>query len=218
MCEPVTIATLAVTAVSTAVGMYAQNQQQKAQSKAANQAATAQMQAAENDRAAQMQLAQNENAKTAAELDRHRRMAVREMGSMRSALGASGIEIDSGTNLSMLGENAQELQYDANIIAQNGAMNAHQYLVGATAAENDYAFAKYQKSQAGSDSNASLLGMGGTLLGGIASGLSTYNGYAASSGGGNTGSTGGSSAVSFGNASGVSSTWSKNNPYAHIKW
>ena len=179
MCEPMTIATLAVTAVSTAVSMYAQNQQGKQQAKAATASAEYNLQVAENEKATQQQLAQNEVAKGIADRDRHMRNVSRQQGEMTSMLAASGFEIDSGSSLSMLGESAEEAQYDANIITQNADRAAWQHQVGMTALDNQTSMLSYQKANAKPDTASSLIGMGGTLLGGIATGMGQYNGYKA---------------------------------------
>lgn len=214
MCEAATITavtTIATTALSTAVGMYAQHEQQKTQEKAATQAAEYNAQVAENEKAQQMQLAQNELAKGAADRSRQQRDAARQLGAMRSDLAASGFEMDSGSALSLLGESAQEAQHDSNIISRNADMAAWQHQVGAVNAGNDGAFARYQKSQAKSGRGASMLAMGGTLLGGIGRGLGQYNSYSQTKTAGD-----GNDAGIFGKSSGVSSTWSKKNPFAWL--
>lgn len=177
MCEPMTIASLAVTAVSTAVGMYAQNQQGKQQQAAANAQAEYNMQVAENDKAMQRQLAQNELAKGEADRERLQRQAARQQGEMTSMLAASGFQLDSGSNLSMLGESAEEAQYDANIVSQNAARAAWQHEAGMTAADNQMSMISAQQANSKPSGAASMLNMGGTLLSGIGTGLNMYNGY-----------------------------------------
>ena len=170
-----TAVTLAVTAISTAVSMYAQNQQQKTQEKAAKNQAEYNAQMAENEAATQRQLAQNEIAKGAADRDRHARAAAQRHGEMVSMLGASGFTMDSGTNLSLLGEHMEEEQYDANIITQNANMAAWQHQTAAAGAENQKNMFDYQYANAGSGRGASMLGMIGTGLSGVATGLGQYN-------------------------------------------
>ncbi|UQZ90836.1 hypothetical protein C4J81_17125 [Deltaproteobacteria bacterium Smac51] len=157
--------------------MYGQYQQQKVSEAAAKQSAEYNAQVAAADQASQTQLAQNEIAKGAAERNRHMRGGARQMGEMRSQLAASGFEMDSGSGLSLLGESAEEIQYDANIIDQNTNMSAWQYQVGAANAANNQSWANYQKSQAGSGRTSTLIGMGGTLLGGLGQGLGQYNAW-----------------------------------------
>ncbi|MDR3176015.1 MAG: hypothetical protein LBU06_05735 [Desulfovibrio sp.] len=168
-----TIASLAVTVISTAVGMMAQGQAQKAQEKSAKAAAAYNAQVAENEAATQRELARAEREKGAADAERQRRMAVRRMGEMRSNLAASGFETDSGSALSLLGESAAEEQYDVDVIRRDADMAAWQREAAAAGADNERNFALWQGSRAGGAS-----GMAGTLLGGIAAGLGQYNGYA----------------------------------------
>ena len=172
-----TIASMAVTAVSTGVSIYAQSEQQKAQARAANNQAEYNAQVAENERAQQEALAQNEVQKGVSERERVIRQAQRQQGEATSALASQGFDVNSGSNLSMLGESAEEAQYDANIVTQNANNAAWQHLAGATGAQNDYAMAQYQKANADSGKGASMLAMGGTLLGGIGQGLGQYKDY-----------------------------------------
>lgn len=175
MCEPMTVASIAVTAVSTAVGMYAQNQAQRTQAQSARAAAEYNAQVAANEAATQQQLARNEIQKGVADRERQQRQAARAMGEMRANMGASGFEMDSGSNESLLAESAQEHQYDSRIIMSNANQAAWQHLVGATAATNQQTFADWQGKNAGSDSGANKLAMAGTLLGGIGTGIGQYN-------------------------------------------
>lgn len=180
MCEPATIATvasIAVTAISTGVGMYAQQQAQAAQERSAKAAATYNAQVAENEAATQRQLAQNEISKGIADRERQQRQAARAMGEMRANMGASGFEMDSGSNLSLLAESAQEHQYDSNVIMSNANQAAWQHLVAANSAQNQQGFYNWQRSNAGSGQTATNLAMAGTLLGGIGQGIGIYNNY-----------------------------------------
>ena len=170
-----TAVTLAVTAIATAASMYAQYQGQKTQEKSAKSAAEYNAQVAENEAATQQQLAQNEIQKGIADRERQQRAAARSMGEMRAGMGASGFEMDTGSMVSLLDESAVEHQYDSNIIRQNSEQAAWQHMVGVTAANNNQAFAQYQGDNAGSGRTGTYLGMGGTLLGGVASGLNTYD-------------------------------------------
>ena len=170
-----TAVSIAVTVVATAVSMYAQHEQQKAQEKSAKSAAEYNAQVAENEAATQQQLAQNEIQKGIADRERQQRAAARSMGEMRAGMGASGFEMDTGSMVSLLDESATEHQYDSNIIRQNSEQAAWQHMVGVTAANNNGAFARYQGDNASSGRLGSYLGMGGTLLGGIGSGISDYN-------------------------------------------
>ena len=170
-----TAVTLAVTAVATAASMYAQHQGQKAQEKSANASAAYNAQVAENEAATQQQLAQNEISKGIADRERQQRAAARQMGEMRAGIGASGFEMDTGSMVSLLGESAEEHQYDSNIITQNAAQAAWQHQVARTGALNNQGFANWQGENATSGRAGTYLGMGGTLLSGIAGGIGQYN-------------------------------------------
>lgn len=177
MCEPMTVASIAVTAVSTAVGMYAQNQAQRTQAQSARAAAEYNAQVAANEAATQQQLARNEIQKGIADRERQQRQAARAMGEMRANMGASGFEMDSGSNESLLAESAQEHQYDSQVIMSNANQAAWQHLVAANSAGNQQGFAQWQGSQADSGRGANGLAMAGTLLGGIGTGIGQYNSY-----------------------------------------
>ena len=172
-----TAVTLAVTAIATAASMYAQYQGQKTQEKSAKAAAEYNAQVAENEAAAQEQLARNEMSKGIADRERQQRAAARQMGEMRANMGASGFEMDTGSMSSLLAESAEEHQYDSNVIMQNAAQAAWQHQVARTGALNNQSFANWQGANADSGRTGTYLGMGGTLLSGIASGIGTYNQY-----------------------------------------
>ena len=174
MCEPMAIASLAVTAISTAVGMFAQNEQSKAQASAAKASAEYNAQVAANEAATQQHLAQNEIQKGIVDRDRHMRAASQRMGQMTSMLGASGFALDDSSALSLLSDSATEEQFDANIITRNAEMAAWGHEVAANNANNQKSMYDYQRRSAGSG-GSSLLSMGGTLLGGLASGMAQFN-------------------------------------------
>ncbi|MDR1125292.1 MAG: hypothetical protein LBM64_04415 [Deltaproteobacteria bacterium] len=168
------MASIAVTAISTAVSMYAQYQGQKAQEKSQKAAAEYNAQVAANEAATQQQLAQNEIAKGVADRERQQRQAARAMGEMRADMAAGGFEMDSGSNLSLLAESAAEHQYDSAVITSNAEQAAWQHEVSALNATNQGHLADWQYANAGSGRGAALLGMGGTLLGGIGSAIGSY--------------------------------------------
>ena len=179
MCEATTLlaAGLATTALSTGVGMYGQYQQQQQAAAAAEASAEYNAQVAANEAATQQQLAQNEISKGIAERERQQRAAARAMGEMRANMGASGFELDSGSNLSLLAESAQEHQYDSETIMSNANQAAWQHMVGVSQAENQKSYSQWQGSQAHAGDGAAAIGMAGTLLGGIGSGLGMYGSY-----------------------------------------
>ncbi|MDL2267175.1 hypothetical protein LJC46_04210 [Desulfovibrio sp. OttesenSCG-928-G15] len=162
---------------STALSMAGQYQQQRTQEKSAKAAAEYNAQVAENEAATQKQLAQNEIQKGVADKERQQRQAARQMGEMRANMGASGFQMDTGSMASLLEESATEHQYDSNIIRQNSEQAAWQHMVGVTGANNNRAFAQYQGDNADSGKLGTYLGMGGTLLGGIAGGMGKYNAW-----------------------------------------
>ena len=84
----------------TAVSMYAQQQQAQQQQAAQEKMAAYNAQIAANEAATQEQLARNEISKGIADRERQQRQAARAMGEMRANMGASGFEMDSGSNLS----------------------------------------------------------------------------------------------------------------------
>ena len=175
MCEAATIAGMALTAVSTGISMVAQSQQAQQQADAQRAAAEYNAQVAANEAATQQQLAQNEISKGIADRERQQREAARKMGEMRANMGASGFEMDSGSNASLLAESAQEHQYDSQVIMSNANQAAWQHLVAAGSAQNQQSWANWQGSTASSGNNG--LAMAGTLLGGIGTGLGQYNAY-----------------------------------------
>lgn len=168
------IAGMAITALSTVAQMAGQAQQQQQQQKAAEASAAYNAQIAANEAAVQQQLAQNEISKGIADRERQQRDAARKMGEMRANMGASGFEMDSGSNLSLLEESAAEHQYDSNVIMSNARQAAWQHQVGATQAQNQQSYSNWQKANAKQDNT---LGMVGTLLGGIGTGIGMYNEY-----------------------------------------
>lgn len=168
-------ATLATTAIATAVNMYSQNQAQKSQAAATRASAEYNAQVAANEAATQQELARNEISKGIADRERQQRQAARAMGEMRAQMGASGFEMDSGSNLSLLAESAGEHQYDSQVIMNNAEQAAWQHLVGQTSALNEREYANWQGANANSGRGATNLAMAGTLLSGIGTGLGQYN-------------------------------------------
>jgi len=168
-------ASIAVTAISTAASMYAGYQQQQSAEKSAKSAAEYNAQMAENEAATQQALAKNEISKGIADRERQQRQAARAMGDMRANMGASGFEMDSGSNLSLLEESAAEHQYDSAVIMSNAEQSAWQHQVAGLNATNQKSLYDWQKANASSGRGAAYLGMAGTLLGGIGKGIGQYN-------------------------------------------
>jgi hypothetical protein len=157
--------------------MYSQSQAQKAQEKSVRASAEYNAQVAENEAATQEQLARNEISKGIADRERQQRAAARAMGEMRANMGASGFELDSGSNLSLLAESAAEHQYDSNVIDQNAAMAAWSHRAQAAGALNQQSYANWQYDNADAGRGATNLAMAGTLLGGIGQGIGQYNAW-----------------------------------------
>lgn len=170
-----TAVSIAVAVIGAAVTAYSQHEQQKAQEKSAKASAQYNAQVAENEAATQRELARNELSKGIAEREQQQRKAARAMGQMRADMGSSGFEMDSGSNLSLLAESAGEHQYDSAVITSNAEQAAWQHEVAAINATNQGNLADWQYANASSGRTASRLGMAGTLLGGIGSGIGTYN-------------------------------------------
>ena len=181
------ISAMIIAGVSTALSAVGQMQAQDAQEKSTKAAASYNAQVAENEAAVQQQLAQNEIQKGVADRERQQRQAARAMGEMRANMGASGFDMDSGSNLSLLAESAAEHQYDSAVITSNAQQAAWQHLVGQTSALNNASFAQYQGANASSGRTGALLGVGGTLLGGIGKGIGMYNQWSQTSTPGATG-------------------------------
>jgi hypothetical protein len=175
MCDAGIVTGLIITGLSTGLSMYGQYQAGKAQEASAKASASYNAQVAENEAATRQQLAQNEIAKGAADRERQQRQAARAMGEMRANMGASGFEMDSGSNLSLLAESAAEHQYDSSVINQNAAMAAWQQQVQGVSALNDKNMYDWQYANASSGRGATNLAMAGSLLGGIGTGIGQYN-------------------------------------------
>ena len=169
------ITAVVVTAISTAVSMVGQYVAQQAQADSAKAAAEMNAQAAENQAAIERQNAQNEIAKGVAEREQQQRKAARAMGDMRANMAAGGFEIDSGSNLSLLAESAGEHQYDSAVIDSNAQQAAWQHEVAAINATNNQSLYNWQAANVNSGKGAAILGMTGTLLGGIGKGIGQYN-------------------------------------------
>ena len=169
MCEPISIASMAMTAIATGMSMIGQQQQ----GKAAQAQANAQAQAAADQQVMGQQQAQAEIAKGAAEDARHRRQAAQQHSEMISSLAAGGFELDSGSSLLLASDNAEEIQHDSNIIKNNANLAAWGHQVGANTAGNQASMFKAQ----GQNSGATALNMGATALGGLGTMGAQYNMY-----------------------------------------
>ncbi len=130
MCEP--ISTGILSGLNVFSGLNSGLQQERAAREAAKQSA----EMAANDAALKRQQAQNEIAKGVEERSRHMRAGLLAQGEARNDLAAGGFALDSGSNLSLLADSAEEIQHGASRINQNAAQNAWQYLAGAAGDDN----------------------------------------------------------------------------------
>ena len=166
---------LAATLASTVMSVMAQRQQANAQAAAAQQAANYNAQVAANEAETQRNLAMAEMQKGADERNRVIRAGLAKQGEIASGMGASGFVLDQGTNLSLLGQSAEEIQHDVSITNQNTAMNAWNHLAGAQRARNEGALAQFQgRAKSAQTLAGSKLGLAGTVLGGLGQGLTGY--------------------------------------------
>lgn len=174
MCEVAT-ATLALTAAATAMsayGMYAQGQQQQKQAEyqaavANNNAIVANQNAAIQDRAAQDALARGR-----IDEQQHRLKVAQMKGSQRSALAASGVQVDTGSALDVVADTALMGEMDALTIRSNAEREAYSFLVGAYNARAQASTLQaesglYRMTGANAARNGAF-GAGTTLLGGAA--------------------------------------------------
>ena len=163
---------LGLSLLGTFTGGFAQQQQQQAQAQAARAAANWNAQVLDQDAQTSRLLAMAELAKGADDRSRLTRAGLANQGAMAAHMGASGFEMDSGTNLNLLGQNAEEIAHDASTVTHNANVAAWQHETAANRAKNEAAFARQQGILAG-NSNSNLA-MAGTFLGGIGQGLSGY--------------------------------------------
>lgn len=176
----VTSAVAAVASVSmSAYGMYAQGQQQQKQAEyqaavANNNAIVAEQNAQIQDRAAQDALNRGR-----IEEQQHRLKVAQMKGTQRSALAASGVEVDSGSALDMVADTAMMGEMDALTIRNNAERESYNFQVGAY---NARAQAGNFRAESGllsmSGANAARNGTWGaatTLLGGAAQTYSNYS-------------------------------------------
>lgn len=163
---PITLALL-----STATSMYAQNEQSRQQQAAATAQLEGQMRQAEYDKAVRQEAANLENAKGIAERDRAMRAARMRLAEQTSMLAAGGFELDSGSNLSLLADGAEEAQYDADLMTHEINARNWQNQVGVTSGDNQLSLLATEKKNA--NSGPDRIGLGSTLANGLLSGAQT---------------------------------------------
>ena len=170
MCD-LSIAGLAATLASTVMGGLAQYQQSQAQAEAARQTAEYNARAAEGEAETRRNLARAEMEKGAEERDRMLRAGLAKQAELAAGLGASGFTLDQGTNLSLLGQSAEEIQHELSLAGHNAAMKAWNHQAGAAKAENEGARARFQGQAKADQANSKLAN---TLLGALGQGLTGY--------------------------------------------
>jgi len=181
MCGPAAVA-LGVMVAASVMQASAQHQQAKAQAGAARAAGEYNAQVAALEAQNQRSLAQAEIEKGIEERNRVLRAGMAKQGEMAAGMGASGFSLDQGTNLSLLGQSAEEIQHDASMVTQSSKMAAWERMAGATRAENEGAFALFSGQNQAKQAKAGLgLSMAGTVLGGLGQGLGAYYAIAQSS-------------------------------------
>lgn len=175
MCEPAIITSIALTAVSTAVGMAGQAAQTDQANSAAAAQAEYQQSQLDQQKALAEQQAQDSIARGIEEKNQLYRDLSRGMGEQRSMLAASGFEMDSGSALEQLTQQAAEGQHKANLITQNAGREAYNYQVGAVNAANEKSLvASTAKNTIAKNTSAAAWGMGTSLLGGMGTALNQY--------------------------------------------
>ena len=162
MCAVTTAVTALIAAASTAVAM----QQQKAQAQAQQKQMEYQAQMLEQDKANARQKAQAALAAGEAEASLLRRDSARKQGELAAAMSASGFALDSGSNLSLLGEAAEESAHKASLLRHETATNAWNLQQQGLDAENRAQFERMRAAQTGTNVR---YGMAQSLLGGLGS-------------------------------------------------
>jgi len=153
---------LALTVVSTAVGVYSAYSQGQAQQKAAKY----------NAKVAENQATAARNA--AAVREQQHRERIRQLaGTQRANSGASGIALE-GSPLLVMADTLEQAELDAQRIRYGGE-------VSATGFESQARLQRFQGAQA---AQAGMIGAGSTLLSGAAKAMSYGGGATTSSGGG----------------------------------
>lgn len=151
---------LAVMALSTGFSVYGQYQQGQAAS------AQAEYQAKQAEAAAQQtQYMMDDAAKRGREEEYRARMNTKAMeGKQRSLLAASGVTLDDGSALDVLGDTSMFGQMDVNDIRGNTDREIWQLANRQNSLQSEAAFSRSAASNA---RNNSWWNMGGSLLGGV---------------------------------------------------
>ena len=162
MCAVTTAVTALIAAASTAVSM----QQQQAQAKAQRQQLEYQAQVAEQEKANTQQRAQAALASGEAEASLLRRQKAKNQGDMAANMAASGFAMDSGSNLSLLGEEAEDAAHATSLLRHETATNAWNLQQQGVDAENRAQLDRMRAAQVGANAR---YGATQSLLGGLGS-------------------------------------------------
>lgn len=211
--DPFSIAFLVASIAASAMSALGQYQQARTAAKTAQATAEYNANLARQEAETARKQAIMEQQKGAVELSNQRRAAQRAMGKMRASMGASGFEMDSGSNLSMLAESAAEHQQDSSVIESNARQAAWAQEVAAVRADNSAGYYDWQSATANNGMTGAYLGMAGTLLGGVAQGVGMYSKLSSAA-------TPTSGSSIFSGTSGVtsSSTYSATTPYSWLSY
>jgi hypothetical protein len=128
---PAALALMAVSTAMTAYGMYSQGQQQKAMGEYQSAVAKNNAITAENNAQIQERGAADAEARGRIEEQQHRLKVKGLIGSQRSALAASGVQVDTGSALDVVSDSAMFGEMDALTIRSNAEREAYGMRVGA---------------------------------------------------------------------------------------
>lgn len=159
--DPVTFSIVAATA-SAVVGGVSAYQSGQAQQDAANYQAAV----ARNNAILAEQYAQAEIARGRVLEDAKRQESAQRMGAVRAAAGASGLDVDSGSPLSLQADTAMLGEFDAQTIRNNSERAAHGYRVQGM---NYTAQAQLDRMAGENASRVGALGMWSSIIGGASS-------------------------------------------------
>lgn len=153
------VLSLALTAVSTAVGVMGSIQQGKAAQAQANY----QAQVSENNAKITQWQAQDAIARGKVEEEQHRKQVARFLGTQRAGIAGSGFELGDETSMSILGDTAAMGELDALTIRSNAAREAWGYQVQGSNFQADAGMSRLAGKNARS---SSYWQAGGDLLSG----------------------------------------------------
>lgn len=167
MADPLSWAALALTAVSTGLGVVGSIQQ----GNAASAAADAEARNAERNRILADQDRQQAIRTAEIEAADKRREDLRHMASLRATYGASGLEI-AGSPLDTLADTSSEMALDERRVSYEGQVRGREGAVRMIGFSEQASAARMRSS---SSMTAGYLSAGSSLIGGAVSGIDRYN-------------------------------------------